>query len=80
MVEAVPEAARNDKNAFREFISTFLNAMEMLARADMWIGGKEVDVVLLRPAPEIIAATKGRILRAFAGISPLFFLKALHAD
>ena len=37
--------------------------MEMFARAEMFVGGKEVEVVLLRPAPEIVLPPRDGILR-----------------
>jgi hypothetical protein len=51
-VKVVPDAATADQNEYKAFLSPFLDAFELVDRAKVFIGGKDMEVVLLRPMPE----------------------------
>jgi hypothetical protein len=48
-VKVVPAAATADQNEYKAFLSPFLDAFELVDRAKVFIGGKDMEVVLLRP-------------------------------
>ena len=49
-VKVVPDAAAADQNEYKAFLSPFLDAFDLVDRAIVFIGGKDVEIVLLRPS------------------------------
>jgi hypothetical protein len=64
-VKVVPDAAAADQNEYKAFLSPLLDAFELVDRAKVFIGGKDVEVVLLRPngAKQAAPVLNGMILK-----------------